>query len=192
MKRINEIIAEIHHLENELNDEFKIHKDHLMHDFEEKKKDFEYELIEQQKRFKTGLIKYLWTADIRSYLAAPFIYSLIIPFLFLDICASFYQAICFPLLRIQKVRRADFITFDRAHLAYLNLFEKINCAYCSYTNGLVAYIREIGGKTEQYWCPIKHAKKVYLGYPYYKNFLEYGDALSYQAKLDELRKKLRK
>jgi hypothetical protein len=192
MKRINEIIAEIHYLESELNDKLKIHKDHLMHDFEEKKKHFEYELIEQQKRFKTGLIKYLWTADIRSYLAAPFIYSLIIPFVFLDICVTVYQAICFPLFGIQRIKRADFITFDRAHLAYLNLFEKINCAYCSYANGLVAYVREIGGKTEQFWCPIKHAKKAYLGHPYYKNFLEYGDALSYQAKLDELRKKLRK
>jgi hypothetical protein len=41
--------------------------------------------------------------------------------------------------------------FDRTHLAYLNLVEKINCAYCSYGNGLAAYLREIAARTEQYW-----------------------------------------
>ena len=31
---------------------------------------------------------------------------------------------------------SDFFVFDRAHLPYLNLIEKLNCAY--YANGLVA------------------------------------------------------
>jgi hypothetical protein len=191
MKRIQEIIAQINNLEGELNDELKMHKDNLLLDFEEKRRHFEHELTEQQKRFRTGLIKYLWTADIRSFLAAPFLYFLIIPFLILDLFVTIYQGICFPLFGIAKTKREDFIVFDRAHLAYLNFFEKINCAYCSYANGLIAYIREIGGKTEQYWCPIKYAKKAYLGHPYYKNFLDYGDAISYQAELVKLREKLR-
>lgn len=191
MKRIHEIITQINHLESELNDELRKHKDHLLQDFEEKKEQFEYELIEQQKRFKMGLVKYFWSADIRSFIAAPVLYFLIIPIAFLDFFVSTYQVICFPLFGITKVRRGDYIVFDRAHLAYLNFFEKINCAYCSYANGLVAYIREIGGKTEQYWCPIKHAKKAYLGHAYYKNFLDYGDAISYHEELEKLREKLR-
>lgn len=191
MQRIHEIIDQINHLESELNDQLRIHKDHLLQDFEEKKKHFEDELTKQQKRFRMGLIKYLWTADMRSYLAAPFLYILVIPFVFLDLFVTIYQAICFPLFGISKVKRKNYIVFDRTHLAYLNFFEKVNCAYCSYANGLIAYIREIGGKTEQYWCPIKHAKRAYLGHPYYKNFLAYGDALSYQLELEKLREKLR-
>lgn len=33
--------------------------------------------------------------------------------------------------------------------------EKVNCVYCSYFNGLMSYLREIAGRTEQYWCPIR-------------------------------------
>ena len=102
-----------------------------------------------KKKFKMGLLKYLWTADIKSYLSAPFIYSLIIPLLALDIFISSYQFICFPLYGIEKVRRSNYIIFDRAHLAYLNVFEKINCAYCSYANGLIGFCRDISGKKKK-------------------------------------------
>lgn len=188
--RIEDIVNHIQALEAELELEIKSRKDNLAHDFEEKRIQFEQELREQQKRFKMGLLKYLWTADLRSFIAAPFIYAVIVPFILLDIFVSIYQAICFPLFRIQKVKRSDYIIFDRAHLAYLNLFEKINCAYCSYGNGLIAYAREIAGKTEQYWCPIKHAKRAYLSHPYYKKFAEYGDAVNYQDDLKRLREEV--
>jgi len=189
--RIEEMVSRIHALEAELESEMRSRKEDLLEDFEEKCARFEKELIEQQKRFRVGLLKYLWTSDLRSFLAAPFIYILIFPLLFLDICISLYQSICFPLFGIQKVQRADYIVFDRAHLAYLNLFEKMNCAYCSYGNGLLAYAREIAGKTEQYWCPIKHAKRVYLSHPYYKRFSAYGDAATYQDNLKRLREELK-
>jgi hypothetical protein len=189
--RIDEIMALIHHLENDLQEELSRHNSHLKSDFEEKRMRFEREVVEQQKRFKMGLVKYLWTANFRSFISIPFIYSLIVPFLFLDLLVSIYQFVCFPLFGIEKVRRRDHIVFDRAHLAYLNLFEKINCAYCSYANGLISYIREIAGKTEQYWCPIKHAKRLYFSHPYYKNFTEYGEADLYQKELEILRKKLK-
>jgi hypothetical protein len=54
--------------------------------------------------------------------------------------------------------------FDRYHLAYLNVLEKLNCAYA---NGLIAYVREIAGRTEQYWCPIKHARRVIGAHSHY-------------------------
>ena len=54
-----------------------------------------------------------------------------------------YQAICFPVYKIPKVRRRDYLVFDRHHLAYLNIIEKINCAYCSYANGAIAFMREV-------------------------------------------------
>ena len=188
--RIDEIADRIQALEAELTLEMIRRKETLAHDFEEKRIQFEREVAEQQKRFKMGLLKYLWTADLKSFIAAPFIYALIAPLIFLDIFVSLYQAICFPLFGIQKAKRSDYIVFDRAHLAYLNFLEKINCAYCSYGNGLIAYTREIAGKTEQYWCPIKHAKRVYLSHPYYSQFAEYGDAAHYQEYLKKLRKQI--
>lgn len=187
INRIDEIVIRIQALEAELEAEVTRRKDNLTYDFEEMRLQFEKEVVEQQKRFKMGLLKYLWTADFKSFLAAPFIYILIVPLILLDALVSIYQAICFPLFGIQKAKRGDYIVFDRAHLAYLNLFEKMNCAYCSYGNGLITFVREIAGKTEQYWCPIKHAKRMYLAHPYYKKFAQYGDASSYQEDLKRLR-----
>jgi hypothetical protein len=98
--------------------------------------------------------------------------------------------VCFPLYRIPKVKRSDYFVFDRTHLAYLNLLEKVNCAYCSYGNGLIAYCREIFGRTEQYWCPIKHARGVLHAHPHYHGFVDYGDAQNYAAELERLRAEL--
>jgi hypothetical protein len=77
--------------------------------------------------------------------------------------------------------------FDRAALQYLNALEKLNCAYCSYVNGVIAYVREIASRTGQYWCPIKHARRVLGAHPRYAAFEEYGDGVHYQARLRTLR-----
>ena len=76
--------------------------------------------------------------------------------------------------------------------AYLNALEKLNCAYCSYANGLIAYVREIAARTEQYWCPIKHARRVVGAHPRYVLFDDYGDAENYQQRAAELREQLEK
>ena len=112
------------------------------------------------------------------------------PLLLLDISVSLYQWICFPLYKIPKVKRSNYFLFDRNHLAYLNLVEKINCAYCSYGNGLAAYTKEITARTEQYWCPIKHARRVLQAHTYYNGFVDYGDAEAYQQELQNLRDEL--
>ncbi|MDP2828248.1 MAG: hypothetical protein Q8O37_06540 [Sulfuricellaceae bacterium] len=80
--------------------------------------------------------------------------------------------------------------FDREQLAYLNLIEKINCAYCAYTNGFIAYAQEIVARTEQYWCPIKHARRILGSHVRYANFIDFGDAEAYRRELGELRKVL--
>jgi len=121
----------------------------------------------------------------------PFIFGLAMPMLLLDIAVSVYQWICFPLYRIDIVRRRDMWVFDRTHLAYLNLVEKINCAYCSYGNGLAAYFTEIASRTEQYWCPIKHSRRVMHAHSRYSSFVDYGDAETYRRELQELRDQLK-
>ena len=81
----------------------------------------------------------------------------------------------------------DYLVFDRHHLAYLNALEKLNCAYCAYANGLIAYVREIASRTEEYWCPIKHARRLIGAHAYYATFEDYGDAEGYRRRLEELR-----
>jgi hypothetical protein len=94
---------------------------------------------------------------------------------------------CFPVYGIPRVRRRDYLAFDRGQLAYLNAIEKLNCAYCSYANGLLAYVREIASRTEEYWCPIKHARRVLGVHPRYGRFVDYGDGDAYRHDLERLR-----
>ncbi len=57
-----------------------------------------------------------------------------------DLFISVYQAVCFPVYGIPKVRRKDYIAIDRNQLRYLNALEGFNCLYCSYGNGILAYV----------------------------------------------------
>ncbi len=148
---------------------------------------FEEELLRRHRELKTALSKYLLNANPLAVITAPFIYAVIVPLLLLDLFVSVYQAVCFPAYGISKVKRADYFIFDRGHLAYLNAIEKLNCAYCSYANCLIAYVREIAARTEQYWCPIKHARRVIGSHPRYAMFDDYGDAEGYQKRASELR-----
>ena len=153
---------------------------------------FEEELLRRHRELKPALSKYLLNANPLAILTAPFIYAVIVPLLLLDLFVSVYQAVCFPAYGIPKVKRADYFVFDRRHLAYLNAIEKLNCAYCSYANCLIAYVREIAARTEQYWCPIKHARRVIGSHARYATFDDYGDAESYQKHAAELRADLSK
>jgi hypothetical protein len=112
---------------------------------------------------------------------------MVIPLLMLDACVSFYQWTCFPIYGITKVRRSDYLVFDRRHLGYLNFIEKFHCTYCEYGNGLMGYMAEILARTEQYFCPIKHAHKILGTHERYNRFLDYGEADAYEAKLEEFR-----
>jgi hypothetical protein len=55
---------------------------------------------------------------------------------------------------------------------------------------MIAYISEIVARTEQYFCPIKHARKILGTHARYARFLEFGEAENYEAKLEEYRRSL--
>lgn len=150
----------------------------------------ERELARRQQEFKVHLAHYVLGARLFVLLTAPVIYLAIVPFALLDLCVTLYQAVCFPVYGIITVRRCDYLIFDRAQLRYLNTLERINCLYCSYANGLIAYVREIAGRTEQYWCPIKHAQRALSAHNQYLNFVEFADAQAYRSQLDALRGQL--
>ncbi len=188
--KISELLARIQHMEQEIELEMKRKRAELQADFEETRVRFEHEVLEQQRRFKTGLWAYVCSARLSTALTAPVIYAVFIPMVLLDVAVTLYQTICFPVYGIARVKRSDYFVFDRSHLAYLNLLEKFNCAYCSYGNGLMAYAREVVARTEQYWCPIKHARKIMAAHPYYTGFVDFGDAEGYQRELEQLRTEL--
>lgn len=189
---IEELTGRIRALEAELDAEFAKRRAELRIGLEHGRVAFEEELLRRHRELKTALTTYLWNARLLVILTAPVIYALIVPFVLLDMFVSVYQAVCFPIYNIPKVRRADYFVFDRHHLAYLNAIEKLNCAYCSYANCLIAYVREIAARTEQYWCPIKHARRVAGSHPRYVAFDDYGNAENYQKRAAELREALAK
>ena len=143
------------------------------------------------KRFHTTLrthaLKYLAGARPLVVLTAPVIYSVILPMIVLDIFVMIYQAVCFPVYGIPRVRRRDYLVFDRHHLAYLNIIEKFNCAYCSYFNQAAAFVREVAARTEVYWCPIKHARRVLGPHPHYAGFADFGDAKAFRERVAEMK-----
>ena len=130
---------------------------------------------------------YIWHARPAVAFTYPFIYACAFPIFLLDAFMSLYQLVCFPIYGLPRVRRRDYLLFDRALLTYLNLLERINCLYCSYANGVMAYAAEIAARTEQHWCPIKHSKFPPSPHSRYGHFLPYGDELAYRRWLDSVR-----
>ena len=190
-KKISELLEEIRQREQELAQLLKDHEEQLSYSIDGKKVRFEKAIKQAHRRMKTGLIQWLGQSDLRNVMSAPVIYLMIIPFSALDITLSVYQHLCFPLYRIPKVRRSDYIVLDRHHLSYLNIIEKINCVYCGYVSGLLTYCREIVARTEQYWCPIKHARKVVNPHKRYAGFARYGESEGYVEHVKVMRTSVR-
>lgn len=188
--RVKSIVERMKAAETELAAELEKTRAEVFAAFEEKWANSRDELFRRQRELRVSLWNYVRGARLRVAFTAPFIYAVIFPALLLDLFVTVYQALCFPAYGIPKVKRADYIVFDRTGLAYLNALEKLNCAYCSYVNGLFAYVREIGARTEKYWCPIKHVRKLIAPHAHYADFVEYGDAEAYHTQLEDLRRGL--
>jgi hypothetical protein len=148
---------------------------------------FSEKIKREHRKLKTSLFGYVLHSRFFALLTAPFIYACLIPFVLLDLFVSVYQAVCFPVYGIPKARRKDYMAIDRNKLRYLNALEGLNCMYCSYANGLLAYVVEIAGRTEQHWCPIKHARRIQHAHDRYSHFLPYGNANAYRERIDKVR-----
>ncbi len=133
-----------------------------------------------------------WTrgAHLQYLLTAPFVYGMAIPLALLDVCITLYQHVCFRVYGIPRVARAEYFVLDRHRLPYLNFFEKAHCVYCAYVNGLLAYAREIGSRTEQFWYPIEHAHRARETHARARRFVVHGDANDPEARQTELRSAL--
>lgn len=186
-EKIRSILDQIKVLEDELRVSLLEQQHTLLYQIKGKRIEFERAVMDAHRQLRVGVFRWLLSVRPQNFITAPVIYGMIIPLVFLDIFVSFYQASCFPIYGIAKARRADYIVFDHQHLAYLNIIEKAHCLYCSYANGLIAYALEITARTEQYFCPIKHANKVLGAHARYIQFLDYGDAEDFRGKREALR-----
>lgn len=188
--RVRQILDQIKALEDEMQSEINEQSSRFFYKIQGKRIEFERTIKETHRSLKKDIFHWFMTVRPQNYLTAPIIYGMIVPMVLFDLCMMFYQISCFPIYGISMVRRSDYISFDRRHLAYLNFIEKFDCLYCSYGNGLLAYATEIFARTEQYFCPIKHAQKVLGKHARYKYFLDYGDAVNLHKKFEEIRDEL--
>ena len=185
--QLDELLGRLREVQAEIEVELAKRREELRFHLENRRIVFEREVLRIHRELKTRATRYLIEANPLMILSAPVIYSLIIPIALVDLWVMAYQAVCFPIYKIPKVRRRDYLVFDRHHLAYLNIIEKINCAYCSYANGAIAFVREVAARTEVYWCPIKHARRVLGAHPHYQGFADFGDAGAFRGKLTEMK-----
>jgi len=185
--RVRQLVAQMAALEDELRTALHEQESRVFFQIKGRRIEFEQSVRQAHQRLKTGFFHWLVSYRPQNLITGPIIYGMIVPLLVLDLFVSFYQATCFPIYRIAKVRRTDYIVLDRQHLAYLNFIEKFHCTYCAYGAGLIAYTTEIVDRTEQYFCPIKHARKILGTHARYARFLDYGEAADYEARLEAFR-----
>lgn len=185
--RLQELFSKIKELEQEVVKEFQQKEKEYFYEIRNKRVYFEKEVKKQNRRLIKKIRYYLKDAPLLNIITTPLIWSCLLPALFMDLVVSFYQMVCFPVYSMPKVKRSDYIVIDRHYLSYLNWIEKINCFYCGYFNGLIAYVQEIAARTEQYWCPIKHAKRSMARHSRYKKFFDYGDGRKYRTQNKKVR-----
>ena len=186
-ERIEQLMGQMATLEDELRTALHEQESRIFFQIKGKRVEFERSVRDAHRKLKTGFFRWLVTNRPQNLITGPIIYGMAIPMVLLDLMVTLYQWTCFPIYGITKVRRSDYFVYDRHHLGFLNFIEKFHCTYCEYGNGLMSYMTEILARTEEYFCPIKHAHKILGTHARYRNFLSYGDAKDYAAKLEAYR-----
>ena len=88
---------------------------------------FEGAIRAAHRKVKWSIFHWIVTDRSQNVLTRPIIYALVNPLALVDLCVTFYQMTCFPVYKIAKVSRADYLVYDRRHLEYLNGFERFHC-----------------------------------------------------------------
>jgi hypothetical protein len=189
-ERIRALLNQIEDLDEQLKNALHEQESSILFIIKGKKVEFDRNILLAHRKARRKIAHWLVTDRPQNLITGPVIYFMVIPMALLDLTVSLYQAVCFPIYRITKVARRNYIVFDRHHLGYLNFYERVHCEYCAYATGLLAYATEIVARTEQYFCPIKHARKVLGSHAHYPHFLSFGDADSYHVRLEEIRKQM--
>jgi len=184
---IKEMMQEIEEMKEKLREEIEKHEIHVNYEIKNGYITFEKGVFSKQKKSMKHLKEWFGEIPFIQFLSAPVIYGMVIPAVLLDLMLFVYTYVVSRIFKIKFVKRKSYVVFDRHYLGYLNIVEKFNCLYCAYFNGVMQYCAAVAGRTELYFCPIKHAKKIAYAHDYYNHFLGYGDADHYPEKLKSLR-----
>ena len=190
-REIRALLSRLRALEEEWERKAEARQAEFRYRMERRRVVFEQAIAERHREVRTGMMRFLRESPLSALFTAPVLYALAVPLGFLDLAVNLYQWICFPAWGVPRVRRGDYLVIDRHYLGYLNPVQKLNCIYCGYATGMIAFAREVAGRTEQYWCPVKHAARTQGAHDRYRDFLEYGDAGDFEARAEALRQKLR-
>ncbi len=184
---IKNMIADIEAMKAKLEEEIEKQEPHLSYDIKNGYVSFEKEMMAKQQANMKSLWQWFTETPLLHLLSSPVVYMMVFPAMLLDVMLFIYTNVVSRVFKFDFLPRNAYVVFDRQYLGYLNSMEKLNCMYCSYFNGLMAYASAVAGRTELFFCPIKHAKKIAYKHEYYDAFLGYGDEEKYQKKLKKLR-----
>lgn len=182
------LLERMHVLEKEVIRELQKKEQEFFYHVRQGRVRFTEEARVRHKRLVKRFMAYLRGSRFWIVATTPVIWACLVPIAILDLVLNIYQSVCFPVYGIPKVKRSDYLRLDRHRLAYLNWAEKLNCEYCAYANGVLACVTEIAARTEQYWCPIKHALRSKSMHSRYRFFFDYGDAEHYRQQIEEVRR----
>ena len=186
--KLDSLLEQMHTLEKEVVRELQKKEQEFFYEVRQGKVRFTEEARARHRLLVKKFSRYIRDSSFMIVLTSPVILGCVIPIAFIDLAMIIYQTICFPVYGIPKVKRSDYIKLDRRHLKYLNWNEKLNCEYCGYANGVLACAVEIAARTEQYWCPIKHALRMKSMHSRYRFFFDYGDAEHYRQQIETVRR----
>lgn len=106
-EKIRQLLDQISALEDDLRREVQLQEGSTLYRIKGKRVEFEAAVRAAHRQLKTSFFRWLVTYRPQNLLTGPIIYSMIVPLLLFDLCVSFYQATCFPIYGIRKVRRGD-------------------------------------------------------------------------------------
>jgi len=189
--KIKVLMEELEEKKRQLRDEIAKEEKRITFEIRNGSVIFEQDILAKQKVHMKALRAWFRETPLIQLLCAPVIYGMVIPAVILDVSLFLYKTVVGKVFKIKFAGRDEYIVFDRQYLGYLNSIEKFNCMYCSYFNGLMHYATAIAGRTELYFCPIRHAKKIAYEHPFHDKFFNYADGEAYQERLKELREEMR-
>lgn len=95
-QRVQHLLNQISALESELQTELHQRGNKAFLSNTGKRVEFDEAVGKIHHQSKAGIVRWILDSRPQNFFAAPFVYGLIVPLVFLDLCMSIYQAICFP------------------------------------------------------------------------------------------------
>ena len=111
--RIRDLLNQMNALEDDMRTALHEQETKMFFEIKGKRIEFETTVRQAHRKLKNNFFRWLVKNRPQNLITGLIIYGMIFPLLILDIFVSFYQATCFPIYGVTKVRRSDYIVLDR-------------------------------------------------------------------------------